>query len=176
MRIRVDGVDVQKRFANERILIDTNIWIYAHNKASEHYSPASSIVLSAMFGFVNAFISYQNILEFYAAITNPKNVEPVPPLSDVEEICNDLWESRTVKKIFPKQKTAIEAIRLSRALNISRTQVYDCFLALTARDNGIGKIWTDNANDFEHFDFITAENPLKFEWSLQKSESSNFEE
>lgn len=172
MKIKVDGEDLEATtYAAKKILLDTNLLVYAHNRASPHYRQASYILVASTQGPLNGSISYQNILEFYSVMTNPRKVKPIPPLKDVQEICSDLWHSQRLRKIFPRSGTPIEAIKIAAEKGLRGPQLYGCFLALTARDNQVDHIWTDNVEDFRHFEFITAENPLTRPWELLEGPS-----
>lgn len=167
MRIRIDREDLEKTsYVAEKILLDTNLLVYAHNRASPHYPQASCILVASTRGPLNAYVSSQNILEFYSVMTNPRRVRPTPPPHEIQEICSDLWASRRLQKIFPRERTAIEAVKTAAAKGLRGPQIFDCVLALTSRDNQVDRIWTDNVGDFRRFEFVTAENPLTKNWKL----------
>lgn len=169
MKITVNGQGVEKSpYAARKLLLDTNVLVYAHNKSSPKHQQASCILIAATQGSINAHISHQNLLEFYSVMTNPRKVNPSPPVREVQEICTDLWDSHKIKKIFPKEKTAVEAMRIAAANGLKGAQIFDCTIALTARDSHLDYIWTENVSDFERLDFIHAENPLIMNWQLVK--------
>ncbi len=170
MRITVDGQDVEKTpYATETILLDTNVLVYAHNKSSPKHHQASCILIAATQGSINAYISHQNLLEFYSVMTKPRKLTLSPPLREVQEICIDLWDSHKIRKIFPNEKTTIEAMKIAAANGLKGAQIFDCTIALTARDNQVDHIWTENVSDFKQLDFIHAENPLTRNWQLVKN-------
>jgi predicted nucleic acid-binding protein len=43
---------------------------------------------------------------------------------------------------------------------LSRGGVFDCVLAVTAKENKIETIYTENVKDFKNYGFITTFNPL----------------
>jgi len=43
---------------------------------------------------------------------------------------------------------------------LSGGKVFDCVLAVTAKENGVEKIYTENVEDFEFYDFLKVSNPL----------------
>jgi len=169
MKIMVDGEDVEKtQYATLKILLDTNLLVYAHNKSSPKHTQASCILIAATQGYIDAHITHQNLLEFYSVMTNPRKVTPSPPIREIQEITLDLWDSRKIKKVFSKEKTTSEAIRIATANGLRSAQIFDCTIALTARDNHIDYVWTENVSDFKQLDFIKAENPLTMIWQLIK--------
>jgi predicted nucleic acid-binding protein len=38
--------------------------------------------------------------------------------------------------------------------------IFDCILAVTAKENGIKEIYTENLEDFKFYNFLKASNPL----------------
>ncbi|MCK5608840.1 PIN domain-containing protein [Candidatus Pacearchaeota archaeon] len=167
MRIRVDGKP-PKKLIKEAVLIDTNLWVYAITSQSSEFDKARAITLACMLGEIEGCVAPQNILEFYSVMTNPKAVTPLPNTKIITEICEDIWKSKTIRKIHPQKNTAFDAIVLSKNLGLRRAKVFDAFLASTARDNGVEIVWTDNVKDFQGFDFINASNPLTRKWELLK--------
>jgi hypothetical protein len=103
-------------------------------------------------------------------MTNSRKATPSPPVREVQEICVDLWDSRKIKKVFPREGATIEAIRIAAAKGLKAAQVFDCTIALTARDNHLDHIWTDNLSDFKQLDLVNAENPLTKHWQLVKDQ------
>ena len=55
---------------------------------------------------------------------------------------------------------AHEVFKLVRRLNLSGGKVFDCVLAVTAKENGVEEIYTENVGDFEFYDFLKVSNPL----------------
>ncbi len=167
MRVEVNGSDIKDtEYVNKKILLDTNILVYAHLRNSHHYGSASSILIASLAGPLNAFVSNQNILEFFSVMTNPrKELRNSSKVSEIRDICNNLWQSKKLGKLLPRGSSTIEAIRLSLEKNLVGAQIFDCLLAITAIQNKVDLIWTENTNDFNHFkDFIEIENPLVEDW------------
>jgi predicted nucleic acid-binding protein len=54
----------------------------------------------------------------------------------------------------------MKVFKLVRRLNLSGGKVFDCVLAVTAKENGVEKIYTENVEDFEFYDFLKVSNPL----------------
>jgi len=78
MRILVDGVDVAESVhASKKILLDTMILCYAHDRSSPHHDAAALIIKASINGWIRAFISHQNLLEFYSIMTGKKVKNPL---------------------------------------------------------------------------------------------------
>lgn len=39
-------------------------------------------------------------------------------------------------------------------------EIFDCLLAVTAKENGVGMIYTENVDHFRAYGFLKVENPL----------------
>lgn len=143
-----------------KILLDTNILVHSHNKASPYQKKASGIIKKAMHGKIEAYIAPQVLYEFFAVVTNMKKVEH--PLSSDEalDICLDFWQCREIEKVNPTSKAPKEVFRLARELKLSKAEIFDCLLAVTAKENDMETIYTENIDDFKSYGFLEALNPL----------------
>ncbi len=143
-----------------KTLLDTNILVHAYNKSSPNQEKASKILKQAMQGQIQAFLCPQVLYEFFAVVTSAKRVEH--PLSSAEaaNLCIDLWECNEIKKYNPSEITPIEVFKFVEELNLSKAQIFDCVLAVTAKENNIDSIYTENTADFKPYKFIKVVNPF----------------
>lgn len=163
MRISVNDIDVvQSVHARKRILLDTMILCYAHDRLSPYYAEASLIIKASISGLIETCVSYQNLVEFYSVITGRRVKKPLTP-GDAAELCVLYEKSVAIGKLLPKAAAYIEAFESARNLSIVNGDVFDCVLAHTARGN-VDTIWTENTRHFEEYAFISAENPLEWKW------------
>jgi len=143
-----------------KILLDTNILVHSHNKAAPNRGKAGGILRKAIRGEIEAYIAPQVLYEFFAVITNPKKVEhPLPP-DEAAEICLDLWGCREIGKAEPTPMVTREVFRYVRELKLSKSGIFDCVLAVTAKENGLEMVYTENVDDFKAYSFLKASNPL----------------
>lgn len=102
----------------------------------------------------------QILYEFFAVVTNPKRVErPLQP-DEALDICLDFWECREIEKVKPTSKAPMEVFRLAAKLRLSGGKIFDCLLAVTAKENGVDTIYTENVDHFKAYGFLKAVNPL----------------
>lgn len=144
-----------------RILVDTNILVHAHNKASKYCESASNLLKKALMKEFEACLSYQNILEFYSIITDPKCVERPLPLREAERICGLYLEAEEIEKLNFTETTISETLKFASQLGIRGAGIFDCFLAVTAKHNDVRKMYTENIIDFKKFDFLEVEFPIR---------------
>jgi len=143
-----------------KILLDTNILVHSHNRASPYQKRAGEIIRRALRGEIEAYISPQILFEFFAVVTNPKRVEyPISP-DEAVDICVDLWECREIEKVNPTLMAPNEVFKLAKELQLSNGEIFDCILAITAKENGVEVIYTENIDHFNAYGFLKALNPL----------------
>jgi predicted nucleic acid-binding protein len=113
-----------------------------------------------MAGKINACLTAQVIYEFFAIITNPKRVESPMKVDQAVEACVDFWECRAIEKIHPTSNTLMDVMALAKEIKLYKGKIFDCVMAITARDNKVECIYTENVADFEKYKFIKVVNPL----------------
>jgi predicted nucleic acid-binding protein len=143
-----------------KILLDTNILVHAYNKSSPYQKSASNVIKKAMQGETEAYLTPQVLYEFFAIVTNPKRVEHPMLLDEAADLCIDLWECREIEKVDPTPLAPREVFKLVKELKLSKGRVFDCVLAITAKENKLEAIYTENVDDFKNCRFIKALNPL----------------
>jgi hypothetical protein len=45
-------------------------------------------------------------------------------------------------------------------MKLSKGRVFDCALAVTAKENNLEIVYTENVDDFKYYSFLKAMNPL----------------
>ena len=102
----------------------------------------------------------QVLYEFFSVVTSAKRVEhPLSP-RDASELCIDLWECNEIEKINPSGIEPIEVFKLAKELKLSKAEIFDCTLAVTAKENEVESICTENDADFKRYKFVKASNPF----------------
>jgi predicted nucleic acid-binding protein len=163
MKTSVDGRELsESTHPRKKILIDTMILCYAHDRLSPHNPRASLIMKAAINGNIDAHLSYQNLAEFYSVVTGRRVERPIAPaqaarLSRLYEECVD------IKILLPTEEAYREALNTAEDRQVTGGDIFDGILAYTARGK-VDTIWTDNTKHFTAYSFLRAENPLKWEW------------
>src|SRR3990170_4826603 len=143
-----------------KILLDTNILVHAYNKASPHQEKASKIIKKALQRKIDAYVSSQVLYEFFAIVTNPKRVEHPMPSDEAAELCMELWAGHEIEKVNPTPLAPKEVFRLAKEMKLAKGRIFDCVLAITAKENKIEAIYTENVEDFKNYRFVKTVNPL----------------
>lgn len=163
MRILVDETDVtESLYAKKRILLDTMILCYAHDRLSPHHGKASLIVKASVGGLIEAYVSYQNLLEFYSVMTGKKVKKPLTP-GEAAELCMLYVKSVAITKLVPSSDMYCKAFESAEELSITDGDIFDCVLAHTVKGN-VDTIWTENVRHFKKYGFVGVENPFEWKW------------
>jgi predicted nucleic acid-binding protein len=123
-------------------LIDTNIWMHALSKDSPKKQKAQDVT-NLLMGLGEAAMSIQNTLELYSAMTKTLSCEEAAYWSD------HFLDTVSIRKIEPKIQDAKEAIATAKEKGVKRSEVFDILLAITAKNNGIDTILTENPKHFK---------------------------
>lgn len=163
MRMLVDETDVtQSVYAKKRILLDTMILCYAHDRLSPYHGKAFLIVKASVGGLIEAYVSYQNLLEFYSVMTGKKVKKPLTP-GEAAELCMLYVKSVAITKLVPSSDMYCKAFESAEDLSITDGDIFDCVLAHTMKGN-VDTIWTENVRHFKKYGFVGVENPLEWKW------------
>lgn len=143
-----------------KILLDTNILVHAYNKSSPHQQEAANIIKKALQGETQACLTPQVLYKLFAVVTNSKRVEKPLSTREAADLCIDLWECNEIEKINPSGVTPIEVFKLAKTLKLGKAKIFDCILAVTAKENDVETIYTENVVDFKGYNFVKALNPF----------------
>jgi predicted nucleic acid-binding protein len=144
-----------------KIVLDTNILVHAYNKTSPNQKEAAIIIKRAIQNKIEAFLTPQVLYEFFAVVTNPKRVEKPLAIKEAADLCIDLWECNEIEKLNPSGVAPIEVFKLAKNLKLCRAEIFDCSLAVTAKENDIDIIYTENVDDFKYYSFVKTLNPFE---------------
>ena len=143
--------------------IDTNLFIYAHNKDSEFNEKATAFLEKEMNardedGNLSICIPSQVLMEFVNVITRQNLISPLS-LSEAIQTVQDYL--KTDIQIINQHETQIQTFIELLSSVTTRKKVFDIALAATLKDNNISGIYTVNVVDFIEFEFLKVINPLK---------------
>jgi predicted nucleic acid-binding protein len=143
--------------AESRVLVDTNVLIYATLEDDPRHARAREVLLSS--GRGERFVSVQNLAEMYPNLTGPKMEHPDTPAVARAKI-RSIAELPTIQVLPVTGDVQAIALELCERHGIVRQRYYDAQLAATMLAHGIGTILTENAADFAAVSEIRAEDPF----------------
>lgn len=143
-----------KTILRGRILLDTNILIYAYDRSSLYHAKAAEIIKLALAGDFEAVVAQQNLVEFANVLTSNYKISASSVSQDIENISKDF------QLITPLPKTIHLFLTLIRDLNV-KTYLFDIYLVATMISNDIESLITLNDKDFAGIKGLTVINPYK---------------
>lgn len=137
-------------------LVDTNLFIYAHNADSAYYKKARRFLKKLIKGN-NLCLTPQVLLESFRILTQ-KMEKPI----DEEEAWRllDAYLNDQTRMVYPTPKALLMAKDFSKKYRIKGAKIFDAYLVATIVENGVDTIYTHNEKDFLVFREIRAVNPL----------------
>ncbi len=141
----------------ENKLIDSNIIVYAFDKSEkDKHENARVLLYSCLDKKERFFISFQNISEFYSAVTT--KIEKPLQLEEARRICKLIIEFAGFIKIAPSTNAMINAMELNEK---SKIPYWDALIVSTMLENNVLTIYTENVKHFERVPALKVINPFK---------------
>jgi predicted nucleic acid-binding protein len=131
-----------------RVLIDTNILIYAIDHESQFYDSVFNLFQKIDDGEVEAFISERSLYELLAVFSSPVFASKIDP-EKIKEYLLYLTSS-TFTILYTNEQITKLVWRLFFNLPVRKNRIYDLVLAATAIENELDVIYTKNVKDFEN--------------------------
>jgi len=128
----------------DKILIDTNVLVYAYDTAEPNKQETALYVIDNLVAAGNSFISTQVLSEFFVTVT--KKIPAPLTLEQAEQRINNfcqIWPVLQINEII-----VLEAVRGVKEHSFS---YWDALIWGTARLNQIGLILSE---DFSHDSFV----------------------
>lgn len=129
-------------------LLDTNILVYAHNRASLQHDRAAAVLAEGMTRRNLYCVAPQNLMEFVSVFTDPRRCPAALPPAEGSALAIALWASRTLHKVYPQRGTLPRALALAGKLGRKGPKIFDVLLAQTMLDNRVARVMTLNDADF----------------------------
>ncbi len=125
---------------DERVVLDTNVLVYAMNAAAEHHAACRHLHDLAVAGEIPTCITLQILFEYFAAVTYAgqltRILSPTEALADMEAL-------GVAFEVLPAPvDLADRVIALLRETGFSGRHVFDVQLAATMLAAGVRRIYT----------------------------------
>ena len=128
-----------------KILIDTNVLLYAMDISSKYHEVSVRILENEKY---ELFISLKNISELIS-VNSKKEVNKKITLDFITETILEISEL-----IFPNENSFAEFLKIISKYEIKGNKVYDMEIVSIMLAHGIGTIATFNHKDFQEIDKI----------------------
>lgn len=124
-----------------KILLDTNVLVYAKDNSSSFHDAAVGVFN----GSDELYLTIKNLVEYYAVVT--KGEQPMLSSKEAMEDLNEFVNSCTL--LYSGEVSRHKLSELILKYNPKGTLIHDYEIAAIALVNGVKKIVTFNKNDFE---------------------------
>ena len=142
-----------------RLLVDTNVLIYATLKGDPRHDQAREVLALRHRPEVELFVSVQNLAEIYPNLTGPKNQPPDSPTLARDKILS-LSRLRGLTVLPLTLESVHGALDLCVKGSATRLSYFDRQLAALMLREAIPVILTENVKDFVSIEGLTPINPF----------------
>lgn len=98
-----------------------------------------------------AALAPQVLSEFIHVVTDPRRFERPLSMAQVLAKANFWWNAREMERVFPQEQTVGQFLTWMGEHRLGRKRLLDTLLAATYYDNGVTRIVTSNARDYQVF-------------------------
>jgi predicted nucleic acid-binding protein len=142
-----------------KILLDTNVLIYATLSGDSRHTSACEILEMRNRKGVEVFVSIQNLAEMYPNLTGPKNEPPDSPAVARAKI-RSIASLPGITVLPMTMETISRALELCERYGRTRQDYFDMQLGALMLEEGIETVITENTADFKMVEGIKALNPF----------------
>ena len=98
-----------------------------------------------------AALAPQVLSEFIHVVTDPRRFERPLSMAQALAKANCWWNAREMERVFPQEQTVGQFLTWMGEHRLGRKRLLDTLLAATYYDNGVTRIVTSNARDYQVF-------------------------
>jgi len=128
------------------ILIDTNVLVYSIQEDVPQHEASRRLIEAAVAGNPLACVFPQNLLEFFAVITDSRRLENPATTAEALELMHQLGTMLPV--LQPSFDSLSRLTSLAAGLAVRGQQIFDCHLVAQMKEAGLQTICTYNTKDF----------------------------
>ena len=139
-------------------LVDSNLLVYSENKDSPFFD-SSNDFLTKNFSYGRLFVAQQNLVEFYAIVTDPKRALNPKTADQATQVIKSWIKGEIFRIISPSKRSLESLVNLLRIYPAKGQEIFDVYLAATMIDNDIATIYTADTKIFKKLG-LKAVNPL----------------
>jgi toxin-antitoxin system PIN domain toxin len=132
-------------------LVDTNVLVYALFPAMPQHAASRALLDRAKAGGANLCIAPQNLVEFYAVVTDPRRVTQPKTSDEALQAIDDMLALPGLRLLPVPADLITRWGQLLRQQPATRKRAFDTQLVATMLGNSVAKIYTFNAVDFQPF-------------------------
>ena len=138
-------------------IVDANVLVYAFDTNAPQHLASRTLLDAGRTGTTTLYVTSQVLCEFYSIVTNPRRVLKPRTVVDAIAAITDLI---TFLHVLPIPARTVEGwLDLLHSRPVAGGAVFDLQLAAAILANGVQRIYTYNASDFEGFKELAVVEP-----------------
>lgn len=128
------------------ILVDTNVLVYSIQEDAPQHEASRRLIETAQAGNPLLCVFPQNLLEFFAVITDPQRLENPATTAEALHLVEQFAAMLPVLQPSPASLSHLTS--LAHGLEIRGQKIFDCHLVAQMKEAGLETICTYNTKDF----------------------------
>jgi toxin-antitoxin system PIN domain toxin len=140
-------------------VVDTNILVYALDADAAQHAASNGLLQAARNPATVLYLTSQTLCEFYSIITNPRRIAAPYSPSEALEAISALLSLPGIRVLPTPARAVLGWMALLQRHPVTGGDVFDLQLVATMQANGVRRIYTFNAGDFEVFPELTVTAP-----------------
>lgn len=140
-------------------LLDTNVLIYAVIPAMPQHLASRALLDQAKAGGANLCVAPQNLIEFYAVVTDPRRVTQPRTSDEALQAIDDMMALPGLRLLPVPPDLISRWEQLLRQHLTTRKRAFDTQLVATMLGNQVTRIYTHNVADFQYFNQLQVLTP-----------------
>jgi predicted nucleic acid-binding protein len=140
-------------------VLDANVLAYAVNVDSPHYTASLALLDAASDPEVQLYVTSQILCELYSIITNSRRVAVVSSPQQARNIIAALLALPGLRVLPTPARAVAGWMELLERRPVKGADIFDLQIVATMQANGIARIYTFNAGDFEAFPELSVVRP-----------------
>ena len=140
-------------------VLDANVLAYAVDADAPQHTASRALLDAASDPSVTLYVTSQILCEFYSVITNPRRVAVATSPTEALRILSAMLAFPGLHVLPAPARTVVGWMELLRRHPVTGGDVFDLQIVATMQANGVRRIYTFNANDFEAFPELTVVTP-----------------
>jgi toxin-antitoxin system PIN domain toxin len=142
-------------------LLDTNILVYAVFPATPNHGASRALVDGAKHAGADLCIAPQNLVEFFAVVTDPRRVTQPKAADQALRAVEEILALPGLTLLPVPVDLIARWIQLLHRASVRKKRAFDAQLVATMQGNGVATIYTYNTADFASYPgVIVLEPPL----------------
>jgi toxin-antitoxin system PIN domain toxin len=137
--------------ALEPALVDTNVLVYALFPAMPDHAASRALLDTAKAAGTNLYVAPQNLIEFFAVVTDPRRVSQPRTSDEALQAIDDLLALPGLALLPVPGDLITRWSHLIHQSSATKKRAFDTQLVATMLASNISKLYTFNTADFQVF-------------------------